>query len=114
MAVLASVWSTATSAQTAKGYWITNNDVTDVQGHAAYIAANREHIQNCGGKYLILGGRQEIVEGQARSRHVVIEFKDYATALGCNNSAEYAKVKMLRVGKSEGDTVVVEGIPPRP
>jgi uncharacterized protein (DUF1330 family) len=58
---------------------------------------------------LVRGGNSEAVEGQGRSRVVVIEFKDYATALECYRSPEYAKAIETRRGKALADIVVVEG-----
>jgi uncharacterized protein (DUF1330 family) len=40
---------------------------------------------------------------------VVIEFKDYATAKACYDSAEYREAMKFREGASVGDLVIVEG-----
>jgi uncharacterized protein (DUF1330 family) len=40
---------------------------------------------------------------------VVIEFADYATALACYRSSEYAAAKALRRGAASIDIVVIEG-----
>jgi uncharacterized protein (DUF1330 family) len=40
---------------------------------------------------------------------VVIEFRDFATALACYRSPEYAKARALREGKATADTIVIEG-----
>ncbi len=102
------------SAETAKGYWIVNNDVTVAKAHKEYVIANKKFMQDCGGRYLVLGGRQEVVEGKSLARQIVIEFKDYATALACYRSEEYSRVKLLRAGASDGNTVIVEGFAPTP
>jgi uncharacterized protein (DUF1330 family) len=39
----------------------------------------------------------------------VLEFKDYATALACYRSPEYAKAKALRAGAVDIDIIIVEG-----
>lgn len=93
----------------AKGYWIANVDVTDPDGYKAYVAANAEPFRKYGGKFLIRGGPSETVEGRFRSRMVVIEFNDFATALECYRSPEYQKAFKLRVGKSDADLVIIEG-----
>jgi hypothetical protein len=51
----------------------------------------------------------ETPEGTTRSRVVVIEFPDYAAALECYRSPEYAQAKALREGKSVMDLAIVEG-----
>ena len=48
-------------------------------------------------------------EGSTRTRNVVLEFKDYETALACYNSPEYARLVAIRSPHSEGDLVIIEG-----
>ena len=38
----------------------------------------------------------ESKEGSSRSRNVVMEFKDYETALACYNSPEYVRLVAIR------------------
>ena len=93
----------------AKGYWIAHVDVSDPEGYKGYQLANAIAFSKYGGRFLARGGASELIEGKQRSRHVIIEFKDYATALACYHSSEYAVAKEKRQGKSEMDLVVVEG-----
>jgi uncharacterized protein (DUF1330 family) len=57
----------------------------------------------------VRGGPHEVKEGTSRSRNVVLEFKDYETALACYNSPEYARLVALRSPHSQGDLVIIEG-----
>jgi len=91
----------------AKGYG--HVDVSDPEAYKAYIAANAAAFRKYGARFLVRGGPCEVLEGQARARHVVIEFKDYATALACYRSPEYQQAVALRSAASSGDLVVVEG-----
>jgi uncharacterized protein (DUF1330 family) len=93
----------------AKGYWIANVDVTDPEGYKAYVAANAEPLRKYGARFLIRGGKSERVEGELRTRIVVIEFADFATAVECYRSPEYQQARKLRAGKSEAELVIVEG-----
>ena len=93
----------------AKGYWIAHVDVSDPEGWKDYQAANAIAFRKHGGRFLVRGGASELPEGKTRSRHVVIEFKDYATALACYRSPEYAAAMEKRRGKGEIDLVIVEG-----
>jgi len=93
----------------AKGYWIAGLDVTDPEGYKEYVAANAEAFRKYGGKFIVRGGRFEAPEGTARSRNVVLEFKDYDTALACYRSPEYAAAKALREGRAEGSLIIIEG-----
>jgi uncharacterized protein (DUF1330 family) len=92
-----------------KGYWVVRGEVTDPEGYKAYVAANAEAFGKYGARFLVRAGRFEPVEGEGRSRNVVIEFKDYATALACYRSPEYARAMQLRRDKARLDIVVIEG-----
>ena len=65
----------------AKGYWIGRVDVSDSDGYKAYVAANAEAFRKYGARFIVRGGTFETVEGESRSRHVVLEFPSYAAAL---------------------------------
>ena len=93
----------------AKGYWVVSGDVSDPEGYKLYVAENAKAFRKYGARFLARGGKSEAVEGKGRSRTVVIEFKDYATALECYRSPEYAKAMALRKGKADMSIVVVEG-----
>ncbi len=94
-----------------KGYWIAHVDVADAEGYKAYrrrdqrdsLRQVRRAVSACA------RGETSLKEGALRSRHVVIEFKDYATALACYQSEEYRRAQTLREAVSQGDLVVVEG-----
>ena len=40
---------------------------------------------------------------------MVIEFRDYETAIACYNSPEYVRLVALRSSHSEGDLLIIEG-----
>ena len=93
----------------AKGYWIVRVDVADAEAYKAYVAANAEAFRKFGARFLVRAGKYETVEGMSRARNVVIEFKDYATALACYRSPEYAKAMAFRDKSSVADILVIEG-----
>ena len=93
----------------AKGYWIANVDITDPEGYRSYVVANAEPFRKYHARFLIRGGKSERVEGKLRSRIIVVEFPDFATALNCYRSPEYQKALKLRLGKSDADLVIIEG-----
>jgi uncharacterized protein (DUF1330 family) len=93
----------------AKGYWLAQVDVTDSEGFKTYVEANQAAFRKFGARYVIRAGRHEAVEGHCRSRLVVIEFKDFDTALACYRSPEYQHAIALRRGHAVADIIVVEG-----
>jgi uncharacterized protein (DUF1330 family) len=92
-----------------KGYWIPQIDVSDPEGYKAYMAATPPAHEKYRGTALIRGGKMEVVEGRARSRNVLREFPDYATALACYHSPEYQRARPLRLPHSQCDFLIVEG-----
>lgn len=93
----------------AKGYWIAHVDVTDPEGYKEYVALNAKAFSKYGAKFIVRGGPFTVKSGSARSRHVVLEFKDYATALACYESPEYKAAEAVRNKYSTGDVIVIEG-----
>jgi uncharacterized protein (DUF1330 family) len=93
----------------AKGYWVVSVDISDPEGYKRYIAENAKAFRKYGARFLTRGGKAEVVEGKGRSRIVVIEFKDYDTALACYRSPEYAKAIDIRKDKAVSDIIVTEG-----
>jgi uncharacterized protein (DUF1330 family) len=92
-----------------KAYWVAHVDVKDPEGYTAYIRANAAAFAKYGAKFIIRGGPQVQVEGSARSRTVVIEFADLATARACYDSPEYQAAKALRDPVSVADVTIIEG-----
>ena len=93
----------------AKGYWIGRVDVHNPEGYKDYVAQNGVVFNKYGARFLVRGGQFQGKEGSSRSRNVVIEFPDYATALACYESPEYQRLVAMRAPHSTADILVVEG-----
>ena len=92
-----------------KGYWIAHVDVTDPEGYKEYVALNAKAFANYDAKFLVRGGKFTKKHGEARARHVVIEFDSYEKALACYESPEYRAAEIVRNKHSHGDVIVIEG-----
>jgi uncharacterized protein (DUF1330 family) len=92
-----------------KGYWIAHVDVSNDEGYKPYAAANPAIFKKFGGRFVVRAGKFENPEGASRSRHVVIEFPDYAAALACYNSPEYQANIKVRQPNATADIIVIEG-----
>jgi uncharacterized protein (DUF1330 family) len=92
-----------------KGYWLPQIDVSNMDGYKAYMAATPPAHEKYKGVALVRAGRAEVVEGHARTRNVIREFPDYATALACYRSEEYQRARPLRLPHSQCDFVIAEG-----
>jgi uncharacterized protein (DUF1330 family) len=93
----------------AKGYWFGSLDVTDADRYVAYQKFVRPFLAANGGRFLIRGGQNEVVEGKVRSRIILIEFPSYADALRVYRSQEYQDGMKLRLDVAVNDLAIVEG-----
>src|SRR5262245_6367379 len=93
----------------AKGYWIVRVDVQNEEGMKPYAAASAVIYKKFGGRYLVRSNKCEVPEGTTRSRHVVVEFPDYASAVACYRSPEYQANIQVRKPHADADFVIVEG-----
>ena len=93
----------------AKGYWVAHVDVRDPAAYEAYRVANAAAFSKYGARFVVRGGPQEVREGTARGRTVVIEFDSVETARACFDSPEYQAAKALRDPVSTADLVIVAG-----
>ena len=94
----------------AKAYWIGHATITDPDAYDRYRQANAAAFARFGGRFLVRGGPQQVVEGEARPRSVVIEFPDLDAALACYDSPDYRAAMAHRDGAAWLDLVIVEGV----
>lgn len=92
-----------------KGYWIAHVDISDPDRYKDYVAANAKAFSKYGGRFLVRAGDNEVVSGELTGRHVVIEFKDYETALACYGSPEYQAAIKIRDQASTANVVIIDG-----
>lgn len=92
-----------------KGYWIARLDVTDADTYKTYVKANAEAFAKYGAKFLTRGGPFTALEGQNRSRNVVLEFDSVETALACYHSPEYQRAFDIRRNAALADIVIMAG-----
>ena len=93
----------------AKGYWIGHVDVDDMETYKNYVASNAAPIAKFGGRFLVRAGEQQVREGEARKRTVVLEFDSYEAAVACYDSPAYQAAKDIRDPVSVCDLVIIEG-----
>ena len=93
----------------AKAYWVASVDVNNPEIYKQYVRDNAAAFRKYGAKFLVRGGEDETVEGKLRDRVVVIEFEDYATAMACYRSPEYAAAMAHRTRSAVSDVVIIQG-----
>lgn len=93
----------------ARGYIIGQVTVGDPQGYRVYAAAAGEAIARYRGRALVRGGRCEVLEGEGRTRNVILEFESYEAARAYYYSSEYQAARIHRIGIAIANVTVVEG-----
>jgi uncharacterized protein (DUF1330 family) len=92
-------------------YFIVDVDVKNPQAYEAYKQAAAVSIARYGGRYLVRGGKHEVLEGTwSPTRLVVLEFPTVEAAKRWYASEEYATVKPIRLQHAVGHMVLVEGV----
>ena len=95
------------------GYLIARFDMTDPEKAPA---AYKKYVETAGpayaehnARFLVRGGKAELMEGEMRTRNVVIEFPTLADAYACYQSETYQKAREHRLPVATGEIVIVEG-----
>jgi uncharacterized protein (DUF1330 family) len=92
-------------------YFIVDIDVTDPTAFEEYRKAVPATVEKYGGKFLVRGGRMEVVEGSWRPKRVVVtEFPSLEQAKCWYDSEEYRALKARRLRTSKGNVILVEGV----
>ncbi|KPQ13990.1 MAG: hypothetical protein HLUCCO18_16365 [Rhodobacteraceae bacterium HLUCCO18] len=93
-----------------KGYIIGQITVTDPNGYPEYVRRDTPILESHGAKFVVRGGRSEVMEGTAGDRQVVIEFPSYEAAMDAWNDPAYQEVAEIRRRCAESTIIIVEGV----
>jgi uncharacterized protein (DUF1330 family) len=92
-------------------YVIAQIDITDPETFKDYQALVPATIAAHGGEYLVRGGAQIALEGDApSSRTVVLRFPDMASAQAWHASPDYEKPLAIRQASATGTLLLVDGV----
>jgi len=92
-------------------YFIVDVNIKDTKDYDTYKQGAAASIAQYGGRYLVRGGQHEVLEGTWQpTRLVVLEFPSMEVAKRWYASAEYEKVKPIRLQNAVSDMVLVEGL----
>ena len=92
-----------------KAYWIVRVSVRDEARYPDYLAAAKPAFEKFGARFVVRGGVFELMEGSARDRNVVVEFKDRNTAMACYDSPEYQAARIIRQKYADADFIIIDG-----
>jgi uncharacterized protein (DUF1330 family) len=92
-------------------YVIVEIEVTDPVGYEDYKKQAHATVQAYGGKYLVRGGKTEVLEGDWQPKRIVIlQFDSMARAREWLHCEEYREPRKLRHATAKTNMVLVEGM----
>lgn len=91
------------------GYLMAHVAVHDLENYKPYVAGNTPIMRRHGARYIVRGGRSEVLEGQSSDRHVVIAYPSYDAARAAYFDPAYQELVKIRQAHSEGTIILVEG-----
>ncbi len=91
-------------------YFLAEVDVTNPAAYETYRPLAGASIAQYGGKFVVRGGKTELLEGAPEpKRVVVIEFADTAALKRWYNSPEYQEALKIRLANSTSRAFMIEG-----
>ena len=92
-------------------YILAEIDITNPEGYKEYTSVVGATVEKYGGKFLVRGGKAQVLEGEwPERRRVLLEFPTVEAARKWWDSPEYEKPKALRKANSEGRLLLIEGV----
>ena len=92
-------------------YVIVEIEILDPAGYEEYKKLASATVENYGGKYVVRGGRTEVLEGDwSPKRIVVLKFESVRRAKEWLNCEEYREPRNLRHRTSRTNMILVEGV----
>ncbi|MGA9866317.1 MAG: DUF1330 domain-containing protein [Acetobacteraceae bacterium] len=96
-----------------KGYIVAHVEVSDQAGYDEYRKGVGATVAAFGGRFLVRGGDPERLEGEGKTRRVVVlEFDSHARAKEWYHSKEYQQILPLRLRAGQADLFLVKGVDP--
>ncbi len=91
-------------------YILVDIDIVDPVGYEQYKNLAGATVEKYGGKYIVRGGKSEVLEGDWRPKRIVIlRFDSIARAKEWLNCEEYREPRKMRHRTARTNMIVVEG-----
>jgi uncharacterized protein (DUF1330 family) len=91
-------------------YTIAEIEVTDQPGYQKYIAETTNAVPAGGGRFIVRGGRNFVVNGEPPKRVAVIQWESYEKAQAYFESEAYKRLIPMRDSTSKSRLFVIEGV----
>lgn len=77
----------------------------------AYLQKIDATLEPYEGRFLVHGKQGKVVEGSVPGHLIIIEFPDLEHARSWYYSDAYQKILPMRMNNSEGDVILIDGVP---
>jgi uncharacterized protein (DUF1330 family) len=92
-------------------YIIVEIEITDPVGYEEYKKIAGDTVEKHGGKYIVRGGKTEVLEGDWNPKRIVmLQFDSVERAKAWLNSSEYREPRKMRHRTAKTKMIVVEGV----
>ena len=92
-------------------YVIVEIDIVDPAGYEEYKKLAGATVEKYGGKYVVRGGKNEVLEGHWKpKRIVVLQFESAQRAKDWLNSEQYREPRKMRHRTARTNMILVEGV----
>lgn len=90
-------------------YWIAHVTVTDAEAYGEYAKRATGAIEAHGGEFLARASRTVWLEGNERTRNVLVRFPSFEDAERCYYSTVYQEALSFARDAAERDLCIIEG-----
>jgi len=92
------------------GYIVADIEITDPDEYQKYAQQTAATLERYGGKFLVRGGQPETVEGDWKTKRIIIiEFPSVEQAKAWYDSPEYSAIKGIRQRSAISNILLVHG-----
>ena len=90
-------------------------EILQPERYTEYAPMAAKAVEAFGGRYIVRGGRQEVLEGEWNPKRIaLIEFENMEKAKAWWNSEQYREAKALRQSIARSTLLAVEGFENKP
>jgi uncharacterized protein (DUF1330 family) len=103
----------AAQTKVAPGYVIAEVEVNDPGTFKEYADKTPGTLEPFNGHYIVRGGKNLSLEGDAPKRFIVIQFESFEKAKAWEDSPAYTAIKPIRQKSAKSRIFIVEGVAPQ-
>jgi uncharacterized protein (DUF1330 family) len=92
-------------------YVIYQGVIHDAERYAEYVSQVVPNITGAGGRFVVVGGDGEALEGElSTERTIILEFPSRQAALDWYSGEDYTRIRKIRESAARGNLYVLDGV----